>query len=193
MKSRKSRILRTPILIIVGIYIGFTVYLYNAQSIVGNALPTPFGYGASVVLSGSMQPALEKDDLIIVKDTTNVSIDDIVVYQDGYELIVHRVVSIDEDNIYTKGDANGMVDDPITKENIKGKVICSIPFVGAIINVMKHPLGTISVLLLAFLLLEMSYAKEKQIKQEDLETVRLEIERLKQAKAEREVSSELDT
>ena len=49
--------------------IGFNVYLANAYGLVGNQLPMPFGYGAAVVLSGSMEPEFSEGDLILIKET----------------------------------------------------------------------------------------------------------------------------
>ena len=48
-------VLRILVLIICGIVLGVNVYLANANSLVGNKLPMPFGYGSAVVLSGSME------------------------------------------------------------------------------------------------------------------------------------------
>ena len=55
--------------------------MINAKNLVGNNLPMPFGYGAAVVLSGSMEPAFSKGDLIIVKETDEYGLNDIVVFE----------------------------------------------------------------------------------------------------------------
>ena len=59
MKDKRKlfiNILRTVLLIICGTLIGVNVYLINAKTLAGNDLPMPFGYGAAVVLSGSLEP-----------------------------------------------------------------------------------------------------------------------------------------
>lgn len=176
-KAKRSKgVLRTVVLCIIGVFLGINVYMFNAQRIVGNSIPMPFGYGAAVVLSGSMEPELSKDDLIFVKETDNLEIGDVVVFQDSGTLIVHRVVDINENFVLTKGDANSGFDAPVEKSSIKGKVVGSIPFVGFIINVLKSPLGIVSILILAFLLLELPYRGNDD---SETEKIKAEIARLK--------------
>ncbi|MDF9825400.1 signal peptidase I [Breznakia sp. PF5-3] len=180
-KIKSNVILRRVLLSLVGLFLGVNIYLFNATSIVGNKLPMPFGYGAAVVLSGSMEPALSVNNLIIVEESKAYDKGDIVVYQDGNELIVHRIVSIDKDSVITKGDANSVSDNPIRKSSIKGKVIVSIPFIGVLINILKSPLGTITILILAFMLLERSYKNDKNKNLENLDIIRQEIEKIKES------------
>ena len=63
---------------------------------------------------------------------------------------------------------------------IKGKVIFSLPAVGLVVNLIKTPMGVIGVLGLALWLMERSFRKEKNSKQEQLQQIRAEIEQLKQ-------------
>ncbi len=178
-KQKRKPIVRTLLLVFVAMYVGVTFYLYNAQSVVGNALPTPFGYGASVVLSGSMEPMIKQNDVIVVENTDAIKLGDVIVYQEQQTLIVHRVVAKSGNEIYTKGDANPNVDQPIQLSQVKGKVIAVIPFVGVMVHLFKHPLGVLAILALAFLLLEMSYHNQKVQDQEMLKDLRLEIENMK--------------
>ena len=145
----------------------------------GNALPMPFGFGMTVVLSGSMEPELSVDDLLIVTPSDTYEVGDVVVYQTQRTAVVHRIVAINGEEIITRGDANNTDDDPITKENIKGKVIFAIPFIGLIVNLIKTPFGTILLLGAAIWLLEASFKKEKDKKAEELAAIRREIEELK--------------
>ena len=71
--------MRLLLLILCGLVIGVNMYLANANSLVGNQLPMPFGYGAAVVLSGSMEPEFSEGDLIFVKETESYKQNDIVV------------------------------------------------------------------------------------------------------------------
>ena len=52
MAKKLKAILRTVFLVAVALVLGVNVYLWNARSLMGNALPMPFGYGCAVVLSG---------------------------------------------------------------------------------------------------------------------------------------------
>ena len=178
--KRKRSWIRRILLIIIGVILGVNVYLANAKGIVGNQLPMPFGYGLANVLSGSMEPTFSKGTLLIVKETDDIQTGDIVVYQSGSELIVHRVINIDKNQITTKGDANNAADPVFDKTQIKGVVIKWIPYLGSITNALKTPLGIILVLLAAFLLVEGSFRKQREADVEELEAIKEEIRRLKE-------------
>ena len=181
-KVKQNAIWRHILLVICGLLLGINIYLVNANNLLGNKMPMPFGYGAAVVLSGSMEPTFSKDDLILVKKTDNIAIGDIVVYQSNNSLVVHRVVSIDDDVVITKGDANNIEDSSFDKSAIKGVVVGSIPGLGIIVNAIKTPTGTVVVLLCAFLLIELSFRKQKESDDKRIEEIKAEIRRLKEEK-----------
>lgn len=171
---------RRIFLIIIGTILGLNVYFANANGIVGNKLPMPFGYGVANVLSGSMEPTFSKGSLLIVKETKDVKQGDIIVYQSGSELIVHRVVDVKQDLITTRGDANNIADPQFEKTQIKGVVILWIPVLGSIINALKTPVGIIVILICAFLLVEGTFQKQKENDDAQLEAIKEEIRRLKE-------------
>lgn len=152
----------------------------NASNLMKNDMPMPFGYGASVVLSGSMEPALSVDDLIIVKEVEDYVIGDMVVFQSQGSLIVHRIVLIEEEGIVTKGDANNVTDDAIELKDIKGKVILAIPGIGGIVDIIKSPVMTVIMIGLSLLFTELSFKDKKNEDDEKLEMIKEEIRRLKE-------------
>ena len=92
------------------------------------------------VISNSMYPALKRGDLILVKE---VALEDIregtvVVFRHKGGLAVHRVVRLSGETITTKGDANPKEDNPITYDDIVGRVpnvgdsLLKIPLIGRI-------------------------------------------------------------
>ena len=172
-------VLRRILIVVIALIIGIRVYVWNAESLVGNCMPMPFGYGAAVVLSGSMEPVLSVNDLIIAKETEEYTVGDMVVYQDGNSVVVHRVVAVEEETLQTKGDANNVEDAPIGREQVKGKVIAYIPAAGYVVSFMKTPVGIILVLALAVILMEFSYRKERQKDDEKLENIKAEIRKLR--------------
>lgn len=178
--KKKTGILRTLLLLAVSLILGLNIYLWNARSLVGNALPMPFGYGVSVVLSGSMEPALSVDDLVFLRETQSVEEGDVIVYQRGRELIIHRVVMNDGKMLQTKGDANPVTDTPINISDVKGKMIGKVPFAGKIVRALKTPAGVAAVIIAAFALTELSYRKEREEDAEDMERIKAEIRRLKE-------------
>lgn len=174
-----KNLIRVVLLVLCGAILGFNVYLANANSLLGNQLPMPFGCGAAVVLSGSMEPELSKGDLIIVSKSETYEKNDIVVFQSRGSLVVHRIVDIDKDTVITKGDANNTTDEPINIIAIKGKVRFCIPFVGNIVNFIKTPIGTICIIVVAILLIEIPRRNEKQKDDEEKQKIIDEINRLK--------------
>ena len=141
-------------------------------------MPMPFGVGVSVVLSGSMEPALSVDDVLVVKSQKEYFVDDMVVFNDHGTLVVHRIISIVDGEITTKGDANDSADEAITAEVIKGKVVKVIPSAGKLLNIVRSPIVVILVLGAAILLMELSFKKEKKDSEADLEPIKEEIRRL---------------
>ena len=182
MKTQKSKIsplLRVAMLSLCGAVLGLNLYMFNANRLVGNKLPMPFGYGAAVVLSGSMEPAISTGDLIIVKETTDFAVDDVVVYQDGNMLVTHRIIAIDGTAVTTQGDANNVADSAVDITALKGTVIATLPGVGNIVGFLKTPAGIISIIALTVFTTESSFRKEKEADSEELEKIKEEIRRLK--------------
>lgn len=179
-KSSKKTVLRYIIFTFISIIIGTFIYTQNAKGILRNEMPMPFGYGMSVVLSGSMESRLSVDDLVIIKATDSYKVDDIVLYQDGNSLVIHRITHIDGDTVTTKGDANNTADDPIQKSQIKGVLVYDIAGLGAVVNILKQPVSVFILLAAALLLTELSYRKEKDKDTEELDEIKAEIEKMKQ-------------
>ena len=177
-KFKWKNLVRIVLLLVCGVILGVNVYMANARNLVGNQLPMPFGFGAAVVLSGSMEPTLSVNDLIIVKEQEQYAVEDIVVYQSN-SLIVHRIVDMNDTQVITKGDANNVQDSAITKDAIKGKVVCVIPFVGSMINLLKTPLGIVIIIAAAIALVEIPRRREKAKDDEEKQKIIDEIRRLK--------------
>lgn len=181
-KKALKKLIRFFLLILCGAILGFNIYSANANSLVGNQLPMPFGYGAAVVLSGSMEPELSKGDLIVVKKTDSYEHNEVVVFQDVQSLVVHRIIEINGSTVVTKGDANNIADDPIDVSRISGEVVCAIPYAGTFVEFVKTPIGTILIIGLAVLLLEIPRFQEKKKDIEELEKIKEEIRQLKDSK-----------
>lgn len=89
-----------------------------------NSYPNYFGYTLFEVSSGSMEPALSINDVILVKlNYKDYEKGDIITYvNEKGEIITHRIVLINADTITVQGDANNTIDNPIKREQIIGKV-----------------------------------------------------------------------
>ena len=162
MKRNVRAVIRRCVLVLLGLMLGFNLFLANAGAVAGNPMPMPFGVGLAVVQSGSMEPTFYKGDLLVVLQNNDYSEGDIVVFQQERSLTVHRIVKVGGHQVVTQGDANNTVDDPIEKSQIKGSVVACIPKVGYLAEAIRSPLGIFVMLLLAIALVEASFAQEKK-------------------------------
>ena len=178
VKFLKTPLIRYIILGLIAVGIGVNVFLLNATRLTGNAVPMPFGFGMSVVLSGSMEPALSVGDLLIVREQESYEIGDIVVYQNGNMPVVHRIMELDEETVVTRGDANNTNDEPLPVTAIKGEVIAAVPQVGQLLWVLKSPVAIVVMLLVAVLLVECSFRTGKAEKEKEKERLKAEIRAL---------------
>ncbi len=178
-KNKYSALFRRLALAVLGILLGLNVYLANARSLAGQRLPMPFGIGTAVVLSGSMEPTLSVNDVIVVREQESYNVNDIVVYEDGREMIVHKIIEKSGDALTTKGDANNTADEPISIDAVKGKVVFSVPYAGAVVKALRSPVGAIVIILAAVLLTEGSFRRKKESDEIKIEKIKEEIRRLK--------------
>lgn len=178
-KRKVKSIGRVILLVVISLIIGTTLYSLNARTLTGNAIPMPFGFGISVVLSGSMEPELSVNDLVIVREADRYEVGDTVVYQDNASLVVHKILSIDGDTVTTKGVANNTADAPVPISAIKGKAVAHIPFVGAVVQFLKSTVGSILLILAAIVLFELPYLRQRKRADEEKEKIKEEIRKLK--------------
>ncbi len=117
----------------------------------------PFGFGIATVTSSSMEPELSVNEVVFIKRCGSYSLKDIVVYEKDGTAIVHRIVEISDDSVTTRGDANNINDIPISASSIKGKVVFSIPHIGALIMFIKSDVGILCMFLVAFVVIELLF------------------------------------
>ena len=179
-RSRAGRIFfRLLMILLISLFLGGAVYSVNARRVLGDAMPMPFGYGLSVVLSGSMEPALSVNDLVVVQAADSYEIGDIVVYQSGRSLIIHRIVDIEGEVCTPKGDANNTADEPIPLTAVKGRAIRTIPWLGLPVRLLQTTVGKIVIIALAVFLLSRSWHRERSEDDQELDQIKDEIRRLK--------------
>lgn len=121
-----------------------------------------FGYSLFEVQTGSMSGALEVGDIILVKLTKKINENDIITYIENNSVITHRIIKINNEEITTKGDANNTEDEPITKDDIIGKVIFTFKNVAIWKQVFKTPKVYILVIITLVLFGISTLIKEKK-------------------------------
>jgi signal peptidase len=95
------------------------------------------GFNLSIVGSGSMKPAMDVGDIVIVREIAadDIHEDDVILYKKESSMTIHRIIEIQHDNpsisFVTKGDANSAPDPvPVHPEQIVGEVVFRIPKLG---------------------------------------------------------------
>ncbi len=79
------------------------------------------------VVGNSMWPLLHSDDKVLIKSSKQYFCGDLLLFDDGKQLIVHRLVKVERDNKYiAKGDNRRHVDATISAEQILGRVTAII-------------------------------------------------------------------
>lgn len=182
--SLKMIFIRLLYIIIIPIII-YDVILIIQTSIKPSVTPSIFGIKTFNIISGSMSPQININDVIIVKkcEETELNINDIISYKKGSEVISHRIIEIENRNnkrIYTtKGDSNQVPDDEkIDFNQIEGKYIGKIPKIGNILNFLKNKVvfGIIfTILIIAYIHERKSISKriERKEKREKFERKKL--------------------
>lgn len=177
---------RRAVLVLLGLLLGVCAYAANARAVAGNQLPMPFGYGLADVLSGSMEPTFSKGTLLVVRQADDVAPGDVVVYQDGRELVVHRVVSVQDNVVVTQGDANNVTDAPFDKSQVKGVVVGWVPWLGYVVDALRTPAGIVAVIACALALVELSFRRQQAADSDELERIKQEIRALKEEASKHE-------
>lgn len=123
-----------------------------------------FGISAFEIKTGSMTGTINAGDLVLVKNTKNVELNDIVTYRIGNEFVTHRIIQQLDNTYVTKGDANNTDDVPISSKQILGKVIVVLPKLGFIKSVFFKAEILIPFIIVLFIICLIIDDKENQSK-----------------------------
>ena len=148
------------VVIIIGAY-----YMYQVK-IQKKDYANLFGYSLFEVATGSMKPTIQIGDVVIVKITKDVNENDIIVYIDGDDIIIHRLVEKNENNIVTRGDANNSEDKPIQENMIIGQVIKIVPQLGTWQNILSSP-EVLALIIVLIIILSIIYIYTSKSEEED--------------------------
>ncbi len=114
----------------------------------GEELPTVFGFAFATVSTGSMSPAIEIGDMIVIKSCGSYSEGDVITYYDASSdaYITHRITGEQDGGFTTKGDYNNTEDSGVVAyEDIVGKVVLVLGGAGTVVAFMQTPIGIICV------------------------------------------------
>ena len=183
MAQKKNKTLQIVVRCMIAVLIGavlYTAVFFVAVKIQDpNEVPMPFGFGASLVLSGSMRPEITEDDLVFVTKPTELKVGDVVLYNTGGSNVLHRITKIDGDMITTQGDANNTEDKPFSKSAVLGVYIGKIPSGGKIIRFVTNPPFVMAVVFLLMTAAVIWMFVEDHRERKKLDSIKAEIESIK--------------
>lgn len=163
-----------------------------------DAVPDVGGYFPLIVLTESMEPAIDAGDLIICRtvEAEDVAVGDVISFFDpagnGTAIVTHRVIEIvNEDGVEkfrTRGDNNNTEDKVLVEaEDLVGTYMSRIPGAGHVAMFMQTTTGLVVCVFLPILLLigydivrRRIYEKNKQ---DDTDALLAELEALRAEKA----------
>lgn len=148
-RESRNSISMTKKIYTVGYYIFVAIVVAIAVVILASVLPIPGKLQIKIVQSGSMEPTIKTGALALIKPESSYKVGDIITFGKDTKTEVpttHRIIRDRvEDGVLlytTKGDANEDNDTrEIRKDEIIGKTILSVPFLGYIMDFTKKPLG----------------------------------------------------
>jgi len=108
-------------ILVIGILIA--LYGFIQTTVLKKNYSNYFGYTYFQILTGSMEDTINVDDIVFVRITKDVDVNDVVSFTDKDSVVTHRVIEKTKNGFITKGDNNNTPDGEITKDRIIGKVV----------------------------------------------------------------------
>ena len=135
MLKKIGNIVSTVFIVVLVLILLFNLICFVKREKNGDQCPTVLGFGVAVVISGSMEPEIMIDDLVIIHEQDQYALDDVVCYTGNKYPVTHRIIAMrtdDEGQVWytTKGDFNNTDDGEIAADRMIGRVVAVIPNFG---------------------------------------------------------------
>jgi len=170
------------------LYAAIFVFLIIIGGLVAiSILKIPGNYKLFTVQSGSMEPVIKQGSIVVVKPFKDYKKGDIITTREPANpkvSLTHRIVNIKNKNgkisYVTKGDANKSPDtEKRPKENVLGKALFSVPYIGYPVSFAKTRDGLIFLIVIPATLIIYS----------ELLTIKNEVRRLLQEQKKKKINS----
>ncbi len=147
--------------ILFGLIVFFLVFIfiYNINNVIQMKFlkkdySSFFGYTVLEVVSGSMEPTIHVGDFIVVKtDHYQYKENDIVTFYDvNGSFVTHRLISIQDGYMVTKGDANNTEDEKMPLDSIIGVYAFKMNALGTIFHTLKNPIVSVLIFVVGILM-----------------------------------------
>ena len=162
------------------IFVGIVALI--ALLLLFSVFPITGNFKVLTVLSGSMEPDIKTGSIIVIKPAENYQVGDVITFgKTAATPTTHRIENMEviEGKILyiTKGDANNAPDNrKVTEQDIIGKVLFSIPYLGYAVDAVKKPFGFMLIIIIPAAI----------IVYDELKKVRSEITKMKDKKKKEE-------
>ena len=173
IKFEQKRKLKKIMIAIISFIITICV-LYNVLFLINTTISQKdyfhvFGISFFSVKTDLMENDLHKNDFVIVKEVTNseLQVGDIIAYEVNDQIRINKIVD-KKDGYTTKFNQNYYPDiEKITINEVIGKEIVNIPFLGILLDILQSKVFSVFVLL--FLIFVFGYNKYTHTKRKERE------------------------
>ena len=174
-KRRENAKIAKKVIEIFAVILIYNIILIAISSENNVNLINMFGYKSYVIKTNSMEPTININDVVINKEVekNEINVGDVITFLHNGEVITHRITKIDNDgdevHYTTKGDNNNIEDTfKINYENIKGKHVLTIPYLGRVVQLLENKLIFLIILLiiLVVILVQLQNQEKKDNRRE---------------------------
>lgn len=145
-----------------------------------------FGIYMFNIVSESMEPTLEKNDVVIVQkcDLSQLKENDIITFEQDGRIISHRILDVIIERgiikFETKGDNNEIPDpDLIEAGQVYGKVLFSIKKIGKFVNYIQNIRGFINIFIFVVIVYILVNLRDKQKNTRKMKRKKYEIKKIR--------------
>lgn len=153
MKLIKNIFIKLIWLILI-LLVTFNIYNFVSINVLKKDIASINGYAVLEVVSGSMEPTIKIGDIIVINTKADdyESGDIITFYDVNGSFVTHRLVSIDNGKMITKGDANDSEDEEMNSNSIVGKYVTKINGAGKLMASLKNPFVMLLIMVIGIVL-----------------------------------------
>lgn len=176
INKRKENVkIAKKVIEVIAIILVYNIILIIASSANKMNFINIFGYKSYIIKTNSMEPTININDVIITKkvERDEIKTGDVITFMQNGEVITHRITQIDANGEYTtKGDNNNIEDTfKIDYENIEGKHVLTIPYLGKVVQALDNKIVflIITLIVLIFMLITIQNQEKRENRREKKE------------------------
>ncbi len=152
------RVFSILVTVVLAFLLACSIYTAVARYVFGQKHPSVFGWSSAVVITGSMDPEIKVNDLVIIHRQSEYSVRDVITFYSGSSVVTHRIIEDTPDGFVTKGDANNVRDrEPVPHDKVIGKVVRTVPGFGLFVDFVGSPVGMTLLVLIGFIMIELPH------------------------------------